>query len=627
MIVPEKTRVALEWDSLVDALVSRCETEPGRQWAKVISPLPRERAARRLREISQLKNIRAIEHDSVDVSGVSDVATLAAIAAKGGILSVENLLALRNFLFAQNRIMRFLQKHRKKYPDIGQWHDRIHPLRELESLIGKSITEYGSISRSFYPVLAKIEDEIASLKNEIEKRLTALMVDASVKQLLQEKSFTTRSGRYVLPLKSGAKGRIRGMVHDVSSSEATIYVEPEIISDLNNRMLMKEHELRSEIMKILVLLSKEAAKYASEIEENLAIIAELDCLHAAAKLSESLHANEPELVEDSLIDLIHARHPLLALMNYERTVPNSIKLTGETRCLLVSGANTGGKTVLLKTVGLCVLLAACGLHIPASADSKIGVFENMLVDIGDDQNLTQSLSTFSGQMVLLGEMLKCAGKGSLLLIDEIVVGTDPRQGAALARAILEALAESGAIVIATTHYSELKKLASTNPRFVNASVSFDSETLMPTYRLLVGIPGASHALDIALRYGIPEKITARARMLLDESELSAEALIEKVHMLDEELYREKELFRQLKAELEREKAQLEESKRRVHQMQAEKGAAAGREFLGEINRLREMLIEKEKELQEKESAEGDYDPFQVVQAKRESILRTLRGPN
>jgi DNA mismatch repair protein MutS2 len=177
------------------------------------------------------------------------------------------------------------------------------------------------------------------------------------------------------------------------------------------------------------------------------------------------------------------------------------------------------------------------------------------------------------------------------------VGTDPRQGAALARAILEALAESGAIVIATTHYSELKKLASTDRRFVNASVSFDSETLMPTYRLLVGIPGASHALDIAQRYGIPEKIAVRARMLLDESELSAEALIEKVHMLDEELYREKELFRQLKAELEREKAQLEETKRKTYQMQAEKGAAAGREFLAEINRLREMLIQKEKELQ------------------------------
>ncbi len=594
----EKTRNALEWDLILDALIERCGTNIGRDFARGIHPLPLKDVKRRMREISQLKEIRAIEHDSLDISYTGDIRAHILLASKGGMLTIDEIGEVKQFFSVQDGIQSFLHKHRKKYPDIGLWDEHFISLKELGRLLRNSITDYGSLSRSRYPELALLEDEISSIRAEIEKRLNSLLNDASVRQIMQEKSFTTRGGRYVVPLKSGSRGKIRGTVHDISSSESTIYVEPESISEFNNRIIEKEHELKAEINRILKLLTREIAAHAEDILANVESVAELDFLNAASKLSELLRAQVPDVAEEAMIDLIDARHPILAMMNFETTIPNSIKLAGEKRCLLISGANTGGKTVFLKTVGLCALLAAHGLHIPAGADSRIGLFNNIFVDIGDEQNLSQSLSTFSAQLMTIRDMLDCAGEGSLVLIDEIIVGTDPRQGAALARALLERLAETGAFVIVTTHYSELKKFASQDQRFINASVAFDTETLAPTYRLLCGIPGASHALDIAKRYGIPENVVNRARTLLDENELSAEALIEKVQMLDEELHRERELISKLKLDLEREKKELEKREKEMQILQSGKDASAGREFLTEIERMRNMLLEKEKELRE-----------------------------
>ncbi len=616
MELSEKTRGALEWDVILDALIERCSTAMGKDFARGIYPLPLKDVKRRMREILQLKEIRAIEHDSLDISFTGDIRAHILLASKGGMLTIEEIGEAKQFIVVQDGIQRFLHKHRKKYPDVGLWNEHFISLKELGELLRNSITDYGSLSRSRYPELALLEDEIASLRAEIEKRLNSLLNDTFVRQIMQEKSFTTRGGRYVVPIKSGSRGKIRGTVHDISSSESTIYVEPESISEFNNRVIEKEHELKAGINKILIQLTKEIAARAEDILANVEFVAELDFLNAAARLSELLRAQMPDVAEETMIDLIDARHPILGMMNFETTVPNSIKLAKEKRCLLISGANTGGKTVFLKTVGLCALMAAHGLHIPASADSRIGLFKNIFVDIGDEQNLSQSLSTFSAQLVSIREMLKCAGEGSLVLIDEIIVGTDPRQGAALARALLEYLADTGALVVVTTHYSELKKFASSDQRFINASVAFDTETLIPTYRLLCGIPGASHALDIAKRYGIPGDVIDRARELLDENELSAEVLIEKVQMLDEELHRERKLISQLKMDLEREKKELEEKRKEIQMLQSGKDASAGREFLAEIERLRDMLLEKEKELRE-----ADY---KKIAEFRDDLLKAQR---
>ncbi len=589
---------ALEWNRITEILAAGCDTEPGRTFARSLDPLPRDAAASRMRKISHLKNIRLLEHEVPDFSGITEVARLAALAAKGGVLSLPELSAVRDFLAASRRLRGFLRAHRAAYPELGSECDAIAPLEELTSLLGRAIAESGLLSRSAYPKLAVIEDEISSLRGEIEKQLGSMIHSPSLAPHLQERMFTTRGDRYVLLVKAGSRGRVRGTVHDVSASEATLYVEPDAITDLNNRAVMKEHELKAETARILAALSARAGQDASEIESNQVAIAGLDFLNSASRFSEAVRGCEVELTEECAAELLDARHPLLHLMNPGGVVPNTVKLGGGCRCLIISGANTGGKTVLLKTIGLCALLAKHGLHLPAGPDSRIAVFGNIFADIGDDQNLSQSLSTFSGQILALREMLERADSASLLLVDEIVVGTNPRQGAALARAILERLADTGAIMVATTHYSELKNLASADARFLNASVSFDPETFAPTYRLLTGIPGSSHAIEIAGLYGMPGDVTARARSLLGETELTAEALIEKVQRLDEELHRERALMEDLKRELDREKRDLEEGRRRLRSLEAELKSARGLEFLEELRELKRAVSDRAKEIRD-----------------------------
>jgi DNA mismatch repair protein MutS2 len=595
-MISDRVLEALEWDRIVELLAAGCESGPGRAFARALEPLPLHAAASRLRKITELKNISAIENDAPDFSGVEDVGTLSALAAKGAALSLAELASVRDFLAASRRVRGFLKSHRANYPEIGSEADGISPMEELTSLLSRSITESGQLSRSVYPRLAALEDEALSLRGEIERQLTSMMHSPSVAHCLQEKMFTTLGDRYVLLVKASSRGRIRGTVHDVSASEATLYLEPDAVTDLNNRMVMKERELRTEILKILVALSAQVGLGSGELAANQAALAGLDFINAASRFSKAIRGSAPELTEECAADLLDARHPLLHLMNPEGVVPNTVKLGEGRRCLLISGANTGGKTVLLKTIGLCALLAKHGLHIPAGPDSRIAVFDGIFADIGDDQNLSQSLSTFSGQIVALRDMLERADSRSLVLVDEIVVGTNPRQGAALARAILESMVETGALIVATTHYSELKNLASADARFLNASVSFDPETFAPTYRLMTGIPGSSHAIEIAGLYGLAPDVTSRARSLLDETELSSEALIEKVQRLDEELHRERAFIEGLKAELEREKRGLEEGRRRLRSLEAELKTARGLEFIDELNEMKRAISERAREI-------------------------------
>ncbi|MCX7678543.1 MAG: endonuclease MutS2 [Spirochaetes bacterium] len=623
MEISEKAKRALEWYEIIDFLEGQCKTPLGKIFAKNIQPLSYDRSRQRMEEISQLKAIRIIEHESLDFDGIFDVRALMDFVSKGGVLSIEELVAIRNFLLGQERISRFLRNHRKKYPRIGQWVERIVPLPEIVDLLKTSLTEWNSLNRKKYPVIEKIEREIVQLRSEIERRLFEIMREHSAKNILQGNSFTTRSGRYVLPLKSGCAGKVKGTVMDISSSAATVYVEPEAISELNNRIIEKEHELKSEITKILQKLSADVAKYAREIASNGEVIGELDFLNSASILSERLRANAPDLVQETGIDLIDVRHPLLALMNYETTVPNSVKLFGERRCLIISGTNAGGKTVFLKAVGLSALMAVHGLHISASADSRISMFKKVFVDIGDEQNLVHSLSTFSAQLVAIAEMIEHADSQSLILIDEIVVGTDPRQGAALARAILEHLAATGAYIVVTTHYSELKRFAAMDERFLNASVSFDAETLAPTYRLTMGIPGASHAFEIAKKYGMPQKIIERAQSFLDENDLSTDALIDKIQKLEGELFAEKAAVALLKDELKKEKQELEDHKKKLAASQAKKEIEGGSEFLQEIRQIRARIREHEKSLNDADSktisllrAELDSEERKILEMMR-----------
>ncbi len=621
--ISEKAREVLEWGRVIEELDSRCETEPGRKYLALISPLERDAARTQLREVSEIKEL-SLRGDMLDFSGVSDIAPLLDLAEKGGMLKLAELSSVRRFAFASRRIRAFLKTHREEFQSLSGEYESLHPLDEISTLLGRAITDSDEISQSAYPALGRLRDEITALRGEIERALSELVHSPSVSKYLQEKIFTTRNERYVVLLKANFRGKLRGTVHDVSSSESTLYIEPELITDQNNRLIMLGVALQEEILRILKALTAEVARHAGGLRANLAVIACLDFLNAASRLSVAFDGNEPEIADTPSLRLIGARHPLLSLMSRETVVPNDITLGEEYRCLVISGANTGGKTVLLKTVGLSVLLALHGLHVPAGPDSRIGIFTAIFADIGDDQNLSQSLSTYSGQIVSLREMIEQSDAATLLLIDEIVVGTNPRQGAALAQAIIEGLADTGASMMVTTHYPELKELASVDGRFQNASVAFDTETLAPSYRLLVGIPGASHAIEIARIYGMPERIVSRAEGLLDEREISTEALIEKMHRIEDELAVERERIEEMRASLAGEKERYQKLAKELERREESLKKSEGVAFVEELKRMRAEAAEKMKELQRADMRKAGEIQRDLA-AAQELIIERVRG--
>ncbi|PKL15093.1 MAG: hypothetical protein CVV49_21990 [Spirochaetae bacterium HGW-Spirochaetae-5] len=332
-------------------------------------------------------------------------------------------------------------------------------------------------------MLRKLKRDIHATRIDIEKRLSKIIHSPDNEKILQEKTFTTVNGRYVVLVKSGMRGKINGNVHDISASGATVYFEPAEITQINNNIIMLDRELSQEIQKILAELTIAVAAHGDYLDANLRVLTFFDFINAAAKFSIMTRSSEPVISDEPILKLYRAHHPLLHIMSPDTIVSNDVELGTDYNALIISGANTGGKTVMLKTIGLCTLFAMYGLHIPASPDSIIGIFSNIMADIGDDQNLSQSLSTFSGQLTIINDILKQADERTLVIIDEIIVGTNPRQGAALSQSILEYMIDTGSRIVVTTHYTELKELAVNDSRFRNGSVTFNLETLKPTYEL------------------------------------------------------------------------------------------------------------------------------------------------
>ena len=593
-ILSERVLKILEWDSILKELEARCETPLGKSIVLKIKPLTDDRVKHQLKHISEIKE--ALLDEAMDFTGVSDIKPLVAAAEKDGVLSIDDLCSIRNFIRASNNIISYLNRNKNKLKNILEKFGTLDKLTGLGGVLYESLTDNNEINISKYPELRSIRENLLKAKQEIEKRLSSVLHSQTVASAIQEKIHTIRNERYVILVKANLKDKVKGNVHDVSSSGATIYMEPDEIIGLNNKMIMLERDYKNELFKILQSLSRETAKYSAELLHNQSLIASLDYLNAASKFSVSLKACEPVISGEKIVELYSARHPLLYLMNPSAVVSNDIIIGKTFNCMIISGANTGGKTVLLKTVGLCALLAMHGLHIPAGADSSIGIFSGILVDIGDDQSIFQSLSSFSGQIVIINEMIKSANKYSLVLIDEILAGTNPRQGAVLAEAVLENLAATGAAIIATTHYPELKELAAKDKKFENASVSFDTETLKPTYKLRTGIPGTSYTLDIAQIYGMPSNIINKAKELLDSRESTTEALIENIQKQKEEIEEEHKKIIETRNELAKEKAGYLEMKSNLNKRIEEIKNERGIEFIDEINRYRKEISGKIKEL-------------------------------
>jgi DNA mismatch repair protein MutS2 len=562
-----KARADLGWDDLRAELAARAHTDRGTALARALEPsLDLGWIRTRMAEIGEARGL----HDTTEAmpfGAITDVEAALARAEKGGHLDGPSLRAIAEVLRASAFMRRHLTQRGQRVPRLAGRAMVLAPLDDVRGPIEDAFDDGGVLRDTASPALGGLRKRAAVLHEELGRKSRALLDDPQVAPHLQDHFYTQREDRYVLPIRADARTRVRGIVHGISASGQTVFVEPEGIVDLNNRLKLAELEVADEERRILGELTLLVTDALVPIRVNLEVLAELDLIDAGARLALACAARDVALydgeAQGARVDLRNARHPLMVLAG-KRCVPNDIVLErGGT--LVISGPNAGGKTVALKTLGLLSLMARAGLHVPAQEGSSLPLFETVLTDVGDDQSIERNLSTFSAHVLNLNAFLKAAGPGTLLLLDEVAVGTDPEQGAALAQAVLERLAERGATVIVTTHYDRLKALGARDPRFTNASVGFDLTELAPTYKLHIGVPGASGAIVVAKRLGLPEEVASRADELLGRRQQGIEELL---HQVDAE--RRRLMDQVTAAEAEREQAAAE--RRRAEQLTEEAAA-------------------------------------------------------
>lgn len=535
------------------------------------------------------------EFPEISIGGARDVRPLVDLALRSGVLSPQELLDIKATLISSRDLQRFFSKLEFDCPHLQNIARDMTPPNGLIEAISKIITEKAEIADGASPRLSALRKEIKAANDRIISKLEKLVNDSSKSRFLQEAIITKRNGRYVVPIKSEYKGRMRCVVQDQSSSGATLFVEPLAVVELNNQLneailFQKEEERR-----ILKELSEQIGEHAQEIQANVRALAVMDLALACGKYADDLQAAEPLLIETQkeqekndqvLVCFTHARHPLL---DPETVVPIDIALENGVRALVITGPNTGGKTVSLKTLGLLILMAQSGLHIPAQSGSQTCIFKNVFADIGDEQSIEQSLSTFSGHITNIVRILKKANPRTLVILDELGAGTDPQEGSALARAILAYLLRRKIPAMIATHYPELKAYAHSTEGVMNASVEFDPKSLKPTYRLLMGLPGRSNALAIAKRLGIRDEIIEDAREMIDPDNLRTEDLLDEIHRQLDGTRREQSHIESLRSEIEAEKQTLAE---RLENIENERMAileGAREQSLRELEALRQEL--------------------------------------
>jgi len=523
----EKTLISLDWPVILERLVGYAGSMVGKERIRAVTFA--QDLSRVLRLQGETSEVRQILDAGVQIpmGGIREIRPFLDSAGKGELLTGRELLDVANSLGACEQLRRFFLERSESCPILQSMVTRFNDLQDLERRLSQSFDTSGELSLAAYPGLAQLRSRIHGLHSQIESKLNGMLSSSQLSGLVQDQYVTMRADRYVIPLKVQARSMDVGIVHDASGSGQTVFVEPRPVIPLNNDLKLAEAEYRREERRILGDLTRQTALAAGQIRDNLRVAAEVELIHARARLSQDLAGTPPTLVEGRYLRLNQARHPVLVLRGLE-VVPNDLSIGVGFQALILSGPNTGGKTVALKTLGLCALMTRIGLHIPAGAGSEVGLFKTVLTDIGDQQTVEQDLSTFSGHILGIRGILERVGtdgSDSLVLLDEIAVGTDPTQGAALARALLEAFVDRGAKVVVTTHYTELKSLSVEDPRFANGRVEYDAVGLRPTYRVVLGTPGRSYALDIALKLGLEPELVARARGYVAGGERALEDLL------------------------------------------------------------------------------------------------------
>lgn len=525
----EHTLEVLEYFKIISILKGLCLTPHGTAFIERISPsIDIDSIRTRLDETSEMKDI-ILFGDAFPLSRIEDTTELINKSKTEGILlEPKELLKIKELIEVTIDLHNYSKSERQKFPLITDYLVELRPFSEIRREIDKAIDRNGEILDTASQKLKQVRREINELKNAIINKLEHLLSARHKSPGWQDDTVTQRDGRYVIPVIAGQFRSNSGIIHDRSQSGATLYVEPNEITESNNRLGLLIQEERLEIDRILRSLTSMIGEASDYLLSNCDIIGILDSIHAAANFSIKTAGNKPVIHDDGPIKLTDARHPLLLYYTKDKkaVIPNDFALSDSRLAIIITGPNTGGKTVALKTVGLLVLMAQSGLHIPADAKSEIGVLGNVFADIGDEQSIELSLSTFSSHIRQIISAVRRAGPDSLVLLDEIGGGTDPKEGAALAESIILKMIELKAKIIVTTHYSQLKTLPMLHPEIENASFEFDRQSLKPTFRLHTGIPGASYAVEIARRLGMPEDITGRASELLGKGERSLTNLIE-----------------------------------------------------------------------------------------------------
>ncbi len=570
---------------------------------------------------------------SFGVGGARDIRQPVDRAAIGSILSPHDLLQVLDTVSAARALRRNFRKIEtgaQDYPAFSEFVSHVADLPSLEEDLKRAIGDTGEILDSASDELRRIRQQLRTAHARVVERIRRYLTNSDYSSALQEQIVTSREGRYVVPVRADRRSQLKGVVHDTSASGQTLFVEPLEIVELNNRWRELQAAERHEIERILTILTEAVAREADALRQTLDAMAAIDLALAKARLAVSEGLSLPLLVDGDRQRIVmqRARHPLL---DRATVVPIDVELGTDYRVLVITGPNTGGKTVALKTVGLCVLMAQSGLYIPADPGSELSVFDGVFADIGDEQSIEQSLSTFSSHMVRVVATLKSVTPRSLVLFDELGAGTDPEEGAALARALITELLEIGCLSITTTHYSELKSFAYMTPEVENASVEFDLATLSPTYRLVVGVPGRSNALAIAQRLGLSERVLQRAREYVDPATEHVDALLGEI--VDRRNAAEAARAEAVRARAEAEEA-LEEARRqrstaqREALIEIEEDLADARATIRRLKRLPdEAPVAQAKKQVESSRQELEQATQQVRRtAKRRAQTVTTRQP-
>ncbi len=625
----DKAIHVLELNKILNRLAGYTTFSAGADLARELFPSADLEEARIWGEETAEARLMFANQFNASLGGARDVREPALLAQRGIMIEASTLLDIRLTMRRATTLKRTLGRMKGMYPMLAEIASELEECAPLQAEIERVLDENAVVKDSASPQLAMIRRDLKVAFDRLQTKLQRIISHSGNQTLLQEALVTMRNGRYVVPLKAEHKGKIPGVVHDSSSSGATLWIEPLETLELNNRWRELQLDEEKEIRRILQALTDMVAADSEQIVRTVEVLGYLDLVFAKARYADDMKAVQPELLPfkprqqnpdhpGSIIDLIGARHPLLS----GSVVPIDVEFDENTWVLVVTGPNTGGKTVSLKTVGLLTLMAQCGLHLPAEK-ARLSVFEGVYADIGDEQSIEQSLSTFSSHMTNTIHILRECDDKSLVLLDELGAGTDPAEGSALARAVLNHLREHRVTTMVTTHHPELKVYSVETPGVRNASVEFDLNTLAPTYRLIIGLPGRSNALAIAQRLGLNTDIIEDARSMVATEDLVADDLLDEIHRTREDIRRQQEVISLMREDLESERAELHARLSEAEDERRNIIAAARRNMQAEMEQFQRELKRLRNDMR---SASLPLETLKSIQQVAEGVDRVIKAP-